>query len=593
MKKQRLDRNRTMQSLSSIRVFSLLLAVMLLAVSCSASPSETDTVETSGSTQITSGATSAAGGTETEAVISSVRVSLKDEDFDDSWDEAEATSILFQESEISVAGEGAAIDGSTVTITAGGTYLLSGILNDGQILVNADSNAVVRLVLNNMALTGSESAPLQVQSADKVILVLTDGTENTITDRRQLASDAVNETIEANAAIYSKEDLTITGGGQLTVVTSYRHGINCKDDLVITGGTITVQAAGDGIRGRDSVVVQNSGIRIEAVEDGIRSSNADGADKGYFVLESGSVDITAGRDGIQTAGQLVVNGGVITIDAAVDAIHSNNLIEIRGGTLLLSSGDDGIHADARIEIMGGSITIDRSYEGIESAAIFIYDGDIRIASSDDAINVADSSTGAAMNGRPGQNNFNPAASSGQRLEIHGGNIIADGQGDGIDVNGSILMTGGTVLVYGPTSDMDGALDYDGAFTITGGFLVAAGSSGMAQAPDLSSSQYSIQVNLTSVIPAETLVYVASASGETIVAFDLIRPIQSLVVSSPTLKAGDTVTVYSGGDVQTEMIDSLLIGGMVEGGVQVASLILNQVTTTYGSAGMAGGRPGRR
>ena len=602
MKKQRPDRNRTMQSVSSIRVFPMLLAVMLLAVSCSASPTETDTVETSGSTQITSGATSAAGGTETEAVLSSVRVSLKDEDFDDSWDEAEATSIHFQESEISFAGEGAAIDGSTVTITAGGTYLLSGIMNDGQILVNADSNAVVRLVLNNMALTGSESAPLQVQSADKVILILAGDTENTITDRRQLASDAVNEadeaeldeeTDEANAAIYSKEDLTITGGGQLTVVAAYRHGINCKDDLVITGGTITVQAAGDGIRGRDSVVVQNSGLRIEAAEDGIRSSNADEADKGYFVLESGSVNITAGRDGIQTAGQLVVNGGSITIDAADDAIHSNNLIEIRDGTLCLESGDDGIHADTRIEIIGGSITIDRSYEGIESAAIYIRDGDIRITSSDDAINVADSNIGAAMNGRPGQNNFNPAASSGQRLEIHGGNIIMDGQGDGIDVNGSILMTGGTVLVYGPTSDMNGALDYDGAFAITGGFLVAAGSSGMAQAPDLSSSQYSIQVNLTSVIPAETLVYVASASGETIVAFDLIRPIQSLVVSSPTLKAGDTVTVYSGGDVQTEMIDGLLIGGMVEGGVEVASLILNQVTTTYGSVGMAGGRPGRR
>jgi hypothetical protein len=631
---------------------------MLLAASCSASPTKTDSDATSGSTQITGNAATEAGGAETETVVAPVHVSLKDEDVDDSWDAGQATGILFQESVISVTGDGATVNGNSVTITAAGTYLLSGVLTDGQVLVNADSDAIIRLVLNNMTLTGAESAPLQIQSADKVILILADGTENTITDAQPAlvddGSDAAAaddtteeaETDEANAAIYSKEDLTITGGGALTVVTAYRHGINCKDDLVISGGSISVQAIGDGIRGRDSFVVQNAGLKIEAGEDGIRSSNSDESGKGNIVIESGSIDITAGHDGIQAASQLVVNGGEIdiiagggsatvshstagaqdwrrpgteqtqtdgtvstkglkaetaviinsgsiTIDAADDAIHSNNLIEIRGGTLLLNTGDDGIHADVRIDIFGGSITIDRSYEGIESAAIYIHDGEIRITASDDAINVAGNNAGAAMFGRQGQNNVNQTGSGDQRLEIHGGIIIVDGQGDGIDVNGSILITGGTVLVHGPTNNMNGALDYDGTFTITGGLLVAAGSAGMAQAPDASSSQYSILVNLSSAIQAETLVHVANNAGETIVAFYPIRPIQSLVVSSPELKKGDIVTVYTGGTAQTQFVDGLLVGGTVQGSVKVASLTLNQVTTTDGSVGMAGGRPGRR
>jgi hypothetical protein len=641
-----------------------MLAVMLLATSCSASPTKTDSDATSGSTQITGNAATEAGGAETETVVAPAHVSLKDEDVDDSWEEEQTTGILFQESAISVTGDGATVNGNSVTITAAGTYLLSGVMTDGQVLVNADSDAIIRLVLNNLTLTGAESAPLQIQSADKVILILADGTENSITDARpalldvgdgiaeDVTEDADEEdetednTDEVNAAIYSKEDLTITGGGALTVVTTCRHGINCKDDLVISGGTITVRAIGDGMRGRDSVVVQNAGLKIEAGEDGIRSSNSDESGKGNIVIESGSIDITAGRDGIQAASQLVVNGGEIditagggsatvnhstagaqdwrrpgteqtqtdgtvstkglkaetaviinsgsiTIDAADDAIHANNLIEIRGGTLLLNTGDDGIHADVRIDIFGGSITIDRSYEGIESAAIYIHDGEIRITASDDAINVAGNNAGAAMFGRPGQNNINQAGSGDRRLEIHGGNIIVDGQGDGIDVNGSILMTGGTVLVHGPTNNMNGALDYDGTFTITGGLLVAAGSAGMAQAPDASSSQYSILVNLSSAIQAETLVHVANNAGETIVAFYPIRPIQSLVVSSPELKKGDIVTVYTGGTAQTQFVDGLLVGGTVQGSVKVASLTLNQVTTTDGSVGMAGGRPGRR
>ncbi|MDW7656754.1 MAG: carbohydrate-binding domain-containing protein [Bacillota bacterium] len=664
MRKQRPGQCRTMKSASYIQIVSILLAVMLLASSCSSLPTETESEATSGSTQIISNATTEAGGIKTETDISSVVVNLKDEDLDDSWNETQVTGILFQESAITIDGDGATVNGSIVTITAAGTYLLSGILNDGQILVNADKEAIVRLVLNDIMLTGMKAAPLQVQSADKVILILADASENTITDARPALLDvgdgiAVDETEDAdeevetedntdevNAAIYSKEDLTITGDGHLAVVTTFCHGINCKDDLVITGGTIAIQSAGDGIRGRDSVVVQNADLKIDSDEDGIRSSNSNEADMGNIVLESGLIEITAGRDGIQAAGQLliyggtlvistgggsatvshstagaqdwrrpgsvtaqadetvstkglkaatavIINSGSITIDAADDAVHSNNLIEIRGGTLLLNSGDDGIHADTMISIFGGSITIGRSYEGIESAAIYIHDGDIRITASDDAINIAGGVDGSAMNGRPGQNNFSLSESSAQRLEIHGGSIIADGQGDGIDVNGTILMTGGTVLVYGPTSDMNGALDYDGTFTITGGLLVASGSAGMAQAPDASSSQHSILVNLSSVIPAETVIHVTNSTGDTIIAFSPIRTIQSLVVSSPDLKHGDTVTIYTGGDSGDKIVDGLLIGETVQGGVPVASLTLNQVTTTFGSVGMAGGRPGRR
>jgi hypothetical protein len=356
---------------------------------------------------------------------------------------------------------------------------------------------------------------------------------------------------EPNAAIFSKSDLSIIGAGSLTVKASYQHGILSKDELKIISGHIAVFAAGDGIRGRDFVAVRDGDITIEATGDGIQSNNDEDAQKGFVLIEGVRMDITAGEDGIRarrcnsqrkynitTAGKSHRRqpylrrcgrhtagtaphaqrrilrakdqngrrdhhyGRPLRIASSADPFIRTTAYNYRRDALHIP-GDDGIHADTKIEIAGGSIEIAKSYEGIESASIDIKAGDILITASDDGINIAGGNDASAMGGRPGQNSFN--SSGGDRLTISGGYIAVIASGDGLDANGSIEMSGGTVIGSGPTGSGNGALDYDGSFAITGGLLVAAGSSGMAQAPGNGSTQNSVMITFDSSLPAGTAV----------------------------------------------------------------------------------------
>ncbi len=270
-------------------------------------------------------------------------------------------------------------------------------------------------------------------------------------------------------------------------------------------------------------------------------------------------------------------------------MHSNGSITVSGGTITAASGDDGMHADATLTISGGEINVTQSYEGIESAIITISAGNIHVVASDDGINVSGGNDSSSMGGRPGRTCF--SSSGDDYLDISGGYIYMDGSGDGIDVNGAITMSGGVVIVNGPTSNNNGAWDYDRGFSLTGGILVAAGSSGMAQAPDSSSTQYAVMVNLDTALSAGTLIHIAAADGSEVLTFQPIRDYQSLVFSSPDLVAGATYTVSSGGSSTGTATDGLYVGGEYSGGSQVASLTLDSVITTYGSSGGMGGGPG--
>jgi hypothetical protein len=173
------------------------------------------------------------------------------EDLDASWDETSATQIALNGSSAAIEGSGAAVAGSKVTITAAGTYVLSGTLSDGQIIVAAGEKDQVRLVLNEVTLACSSSAPLYTKQADKTIITLASGTTNRVTDGSTYNHASGED--EPDATIFSTSDLTVNGAGTLTVAANYNNGIGTKDDLVITGGTINIIAANDGLRGRDSV----------------------------------------------------------------------------------------------------------------------------------------------------------------------------------------------------------------------------------------------------------------------------------------------------------------------------------------------------
>jgi hypothetical protein len=553
-----------------------------------------------------------------------VVVEYDEDDLDTGVNDSGVSTIRLEGDAAIVTGGGATVDGSIVTITSAGTFEISGTLNDGRIIVDTQDQETVVLLLDGVDITSRSSAPITINSAEKAVITLAAGSENHVTDAADYVFDDPAEE-EPNAAIFSKDDLTINGDGSLVVEGNFNHGIASKDDLKITGGTITVSAVNDGIKGRDSIAVRNGVLNNNAGGDGMQSNNDVDAEKGIISIEGGTLDITAGLDGIQAETSLLVSGGEITlvtgggsganydygdsakglkaglaltvtggvlaIDAADDALHSDGDIIIDNGQIVLATADDGLHAEAELEINGGELTIIESYEGLEGKNITINGGTIHLDSSDDGINGSTGGGDQAMGGRPGPGQF---MSGDSQLTINGGYVSVDAWGDGLDINGAITMTGGVVLVNGPVENNNGPVDYMGAFDISGGFLVASGSAGMAQAPtDSSDSQYSVMVNFDSAQAAGTIVHIQDQNGSEVLTFAPTKQFQSLLLSSPALENGVTYTVYAGGSVTGTENDSLYVDGIYTPGTEVATFTISSAVTLAGSAntGFFGGGPG--
>jgi hypothetical protein len=548
----------------------------------------------------------------------------------------EASTFIGLGDDITVEGDGVTVDNKKVTITSAGTYSIRGDLTDGQIIVDAGDEDKVYIILNGVNITCSNSAPIYIKNSDKTIISLADNTQNYIQDgENYIFEDGATD--EPNAAIFSKADLIFIGDGSLDITANYNNGITSKDDLKIQSGNITVKSKADGIKGKDSVVITNGNVTVNSGEDGIKSSNDEDSEKGYVLIESGKINITAVQDGIQAEtnalikdGDITINagggskngankndngmpmpgmmrsdnvsttettktedtvsakaikakvnivteGGTFNIDSSDDSMHSDNNLVINAGTFNLASGDDGMHADSTLTINNGDINITKSYEGIESKTITINDGNINVISSDDGVNASDSSESSesnnspSMNGRPGQNNMESSGNG--MINLNGGYVNVNASGDGIDANGSIKMTGGTVIVNGPTNDGNGALDYDGSFEATGGTLIAAGSSGMAQAPSSSSTQNSVKVTLSNQT-ANTLVRIENEAGEEVVTFTPLKQYSSVVVSSPNLKTGSTYKVYVGGSSTGTVTNGLYSDGVYTKGKEIGSFTVS-------------------
>jgi len=604
---------------------------MLVLTACSGTASAASTSQT-----VTTASDASASASQSQAATTaSITTEYDPDDLTVSTEDASTTVIRLGGDSVIIEGNGVNVNERIVTVTAAGVYDIQGTLNNGQIVVDTQDAETVTLILNSVDITYDVSAPIYVANAGKVVITLADGTENTVTDGATYYYP--DESDELNAAVFSHDDLTINGTGSLTVNANYNNGIASKDDLKIVSGTITVNAVNDGIKGKDSVSIKDGTITINSGADGIQSTNADEEGKGYILIEGGTFNITSALDGIQAETNLQINGGDFTItsgggsvnasttgggmwggrgmegnankptesakalkasvdvtvmagtfniSSADDSVHSNGSLTINGGTFQMASGDDGVHADASLTVNAGEITISQSYEGIESEIITINDGTIHLTSSDDGFNAAGGADGSSVNGRPGQNGF--AESGNNHLYINGGYIFVDAGGDGLDSNGPIDMTGGTVIVNGPTNNGNGPLDYTGSFNITGGYLLAVGSSGMAQAPSETSTQYAVMYNFDSMQAAGTMIHIETQSGQEILTFMPTKEYQSVLLSSSALQNGETYVVYTGGSSTGSATDGLYSGGTYSAGTQIASFTTSGMVT---SNGMMGGGPG--
>ncbi|MDM5330005.1 carbohydrate-binding domain-containing protein [Neobacillus sp. CF12] len=615
---------------------SFMCAALLFG--CSNNSSESDAANSSVA-MVNAESLSTIGDKNIADVISGIVTYDKDDLYTD-WKSEDTTSIELTGSGATVEDSGGVIvDGNIITIKTSGTYVISGKLNDGQIIVDAEDKATVRLVLNGAEINSSSNSPIYVKKAEKTVISLEDGTENSISDGETYNLEGSED--EPNAALFSKGNLTINGTGKMVVKGNYNNGITSKDDLKITSGTIEIEAADDGLMGRDLLAVKDGDITINAGGDAVKSTNDKDASKGVIAIEGGNFDLVAANDGFQAVTSLLIadgdfnistgggspemiatkesggerpgqtttttataatesesdsakglkagtevgiGGGTFEIDSLDDAVHSNNSVTITGGKINIATGDDGIHGDSAILTKGGDITISKSYEGIESLVITIAAGDIEVNSSDDGINVG----GGVDGSNP---DMQSTTSESNLLSINGGNVYVNAQGDGLDSNGSISMTDGTVMVSGPTNNGNGSLDYDQTFDISGGTLIAAGSSGMVQAVSEDAKQYSMLMTYPETKAAGTILHLEDSKGNTVVTFAPEKDYQSVFISSPKLEKDGTYTLYTDGSSTGSEANGFYKEGNYTGGTKVVEFTIADTVTWLNESGITTAQSG--
>ena len=241
------------------------------------------------------------------------------------------TVITLNGASTTVEGDGVTVVGQIVTIEVGGTYYLSGKLTDGQLRVNVPKTEKVRLYFDGVDIRNASTAPLWVQSADKVAITLAPGSDNLLTDAPSYTF--VGAETKPNACLYSSEDLTINGTGALTVTGSYNNGIGTKNDLHIVSGTVTVTAKNNALKGNDSVAILGGVLNLSAQGDGIKADTEDDPSKGYVQIRGGEITIAAGDEGIQAFTSLSLEGGSVRINAAGDPTKCDGKVTVADGVL--------------------------------------------------------------------------------------------------------------------------------------------------------------------------------------------------------------------------------------------------------------------
>ena len=446
-----------------------------------------------------------------------------DRDKKTDYDADKAVTIQLSGSTATASSDSVQINGSTVIIKEDGTYVISGSLN-GMLVVDAPDTAKLQLVLNGVEITSPTSAALYILEADKVFVTLADGTTNTLANGGEFV--AIDEN-NIDAALFSKQDLTLNGSGALTVTSPVGHGIVGKDDLVITGGSYTVNAASHGLDTNDSVRIMAASLTIDAGKDAIHCENSDDAAKGFVYISSGIITAEAEGDGISSSAYIQIDGGEIDLligggSENSTKKHSDNFGGFMGGgpggwggtpgqpsssntqnttTDDSSTSMKGLKAGSDLLISGGDITVNSADDAIHSnASVVINGGALTLASGDDAIHAEDTLTITAGNIDISESYEGLEA---LHIDIQGGDIKLVASDDGLNAaggtdqsgttggrdgmfggghpgggfggmsgnsNGSIIISGGTLYI---NASGDG-IDANGTLEIAGGHTTVVG-----------------------------------------------------------------------------------------------------------------------
>lgn len=478
---------------------SLVLCAALLLTGCGGTAG--------GETEGTSGVSTQTGSSEI----------FSDRDFETDYDESKSAVITLKGDSAECGSDAVRISGSTVTITDEGTYILSGTLDDGMIIVDSEKTDKTQLVLDGVTIHSGTCAPIYIVQSDKVFITLAPDSVNTLSNGGSFT--AIDEN-NIDAVIFSKEDVTLNGSGELTITSPAGHGIVSKDSLSITGGSYDISSASHALAGKDDVCIAGAAFVLTSGKDGIHAENEDDAAKGYVHIEGGSFEISAEGDGISASAHMQILGGSFDIVSGGGSVNGakqtsdawgNFMGGGRGrqggdrgggsmaGTASEETTDDstsikGIKASADLVIRGGTFTIDSADDAVHSnTSITVSGGTFEIASGDDAFHADETLTVTSGVIRISESY---EGLEGLHIAVSGGDITLTASDDGLNAaggtdqsgfggqrgndrfgggmggtsNGSIVISGGTINV---TASGDG-IDANGTLEISGGFVTVCG-----------------------------------------------------------------------------------------------------------------------
>jgi len=445
---------------------------------------------------------------------------FSDRDYETEYDESGSAVIQLNGDTATCNSNAVQVSGSTITIIDEGTYILSGTLNDGMIIVNSEKTDKTQLVLNGVTIHSETCAPIYVLQSDKVFITMAEGTTNT------LSNGGIFTAIDENsidAVIFSKEDITLNGNGTLIVTSPAGHGIVSKDSLTVTSGSYDINCASHALAGKDDVSIADGNFTIVSGKDGIHAENADDTTMGFVSILNGEYKIDAEGDGISAASYMQIEGGSFDITSgggsenastktsaswgnfmgggnhkgggtrggqagnreqpssntsettsdstSIKGIKASSLLTINGGTFVIDSADDSVHSNTNVTINGGTFEIasgDDAFHADETLTINA--GTIHITESYEGLEglhvVVAGGDITLMASDDGLNAAGGTDSSG----MTGGRDGMLGGGMSSSSNGSITISGGNLYV---NASGDG-IDANGTVEITGGYTVVVG-----------------------------------------------------------------------------------------------------------------------
>lgn len=490
-----------------------------------------------------------------------------------SYDESQASQITLADQTATVTGQGASFSDQTLTISQAGTYVLTGSGKNLKLVVEAADTDQVYLVFQNLTLEG-EGTLLQVNKAHEVVISLAEGSQNALTENQ--ASDDK----KVKATIHSQVPLTLNGTGSLTLTALTKNALEVEEDLKVLGGTYTVKAANHGFKAEGALAIEVATLTIEAGKDGLHAEHDETTERANISLNPTQLSIAATEDGVDAGNELAIKGGTITVSQSEEGLEARVIRQL-GGDVTIKSSDDGVNASAgssskttdtsatskTTEASATSNSADTSSSASQATS------DSATASAPDSQATADSASASQTDqANKDKNQTPPAPPAGQAppqggqgpggmppggqeesdpsLEIilEGGTLTIDAEGDGIDSNGTVTISGGSLVVNGSVHDGNSPLDAAGDITITGGTVWALGTSDMLQGFAQGSTQASITANIAGTA-GQTLI-ILDAKGKEVARQTASKDFQAVIMSSADLVDGQTYTIQVDGTTQT-------------------------------------------